>query len=307
MELILLPVVTPLETLIMHIMNHSLNPKAAIYLLIPLLAMSATSCVSKKKFQAQLNRYEYLSDSCDKIRFMLDQCLSEKSGQVGKIHELQMEVEALKKNTTSLVSQLTDLSIITKTQAESISRSLENINSKESYIRNMQAAMARKDSLNMALVLALKGALKDVNDKDIDIRIEGSAVFIAISDKLLFPSASIEPAAASRKVLSKVATVLNSRPDIQFMIEGHTDNKPVLGGTIRDNWDLSVLRATAVARVLQNDFKVDPNRITAAGRSEYLPAASNDTDQGRAENRRTRIVILPQLDQFMKLIEDGTR
>lgn len=291
----------------MHTMNQFLNRKLAWYLLLPALAMSATSCVSKKKFQAQLNKYEYLSDSCDKIRFMLDQCLSEKSGQVTKIHDLQMELEAMKRNTNSLVSQLSELSVITKTQAESISRSLDNINSKETYIRNMQNAMARKDSLNMALVLALKGALKDVNDKDIDIRIEGSAVFIAISDKLLFPSASIEPAAESKKVLGKVAAVLNSRPELQFMIEGHTDNKPVLGGTIRDNWDLSVLRATAIARVLQNEYKVDPKRITAAGRSEFLPATSNDTDAGRAMNRRTRIVILPQLDQFVKLIEAGTR
>jgi chemotaxis protein MotB len=291
----------------MHNKNHSLNRKVGIFLLLPGLALSFTSCVSKKKFQAQLTKYEYLSDSCDKIRFMLDQCLSEKSGQVVKIHDLQMELETMKRNTNSLVSQLSELSVITKTQAESISRSLENINSKENYIRNMQNAMARKDSLNLALVLALKGALKDVNDKDIDIRIEGSAVFIAISDKLLFPSASIEPAAESKQVLGKVATVLNSRPDLQFMIEGHTDNKPVLGGTIRDNWDLSVLRATAVARVLQNEYKVDPKRITAAGRSEYLPATGNETDQGRAQNRRTRIVILPQLDQFVKLIEDGTR
>jgi len=291
----------------MHIMNHSLNRSFLQFLLLPALALSFSSCVSKKKFQAQVTKYEYLSDSCDKIRFLLDQCLSEKSGQVSKIHDLQMELESMKRNTSSLVSQLSELSVITKTQAESISRSLENINAKESYIRNMQNAMARKDSLNMALVMALKGALKDVNDKDIDIRIEGSAVFIAISDKLLFPNASIEPAAASKKVLGKVAAVLNSRPDLQFMIEGHTDNKPVLGGTIRDNWDLSVLRATAIARVLQYDYKVDPKRITAAGRSEYLPAAENDSEQGRAQNRRTRIVILPQLDQFIKLIEDGTR
>ena len=291
----------------MYIIRHAMNRNLYLCLLLPLLAMGAASCVSKKKFEAQVKKYDYLSDSCDKIRFLLDQCLSEKSGQVGKIHDLQMEVEALKKNASNLVSQLTDLSIITKTQAESISRSLENINAKESYIRNMQNAMARKDSLNLALVLALKGALKDVNDKDIDVRIEGSAVFIAISDKLLFPSASIEPAPESKQVLGKVATVLNSRPDLQFMIEGHTDNKPVLGGTIRDNWDLSVLRATAIARVLQNEYKVDPKRITAAGRSEFLPATSNDTDAGRAMNRRTRIVILPQLDQFVKLIEAGTR
>ena len=163
--------------------------------------------------------------------------------------------------------------------------------------------MSRKDSLNMALVLNLKGALKDVNDEDIQINVEGSAVFISISDKMLFKSGSYEISDEAKTLLSKVADVLRAQPKIQFMVEGHTDNQPIYKSKIKDNWDLSVLRATSVVRTLQKDFGIEPNRMIAAGRGEYLSIASNDTEEGRSINRRTRIVILPELDQFFKLLE----
>lgn len=155
----------------------------------------------------------------------------------------------------------------------------------------------------MSLVMNLKGALQDVNDEDVQIKVEGSAVFISISDKMLFKSGSYEVTAAAKTVLGKVAAVVNAQPDIQFMVEGHTDNKPIKTAFIKDNWDLSVLRATAVTRTLQKDYGVDPKRMIAAGRSEYNSIATNDTEDGRSANRRTRIVILPQLDQFFKLLE----
>lgn len=163
--------------------------------------------------------------------------------------------------------------------------------------------MSRKDSLNMALVLNLKGALKDVNDDDIQINVEGSAVFISISDKMLFKSGSYEISTEAKNVLGKVADVIKAQPKIQFMVEGHTDNKPIYKVHIKDNWDLSVLRATAVVRSLQLDYGIEPNRMIAAGRGEYVSVASNDTEDGKSQNRRTRIVILPELDQFFKLFE----
>ena len=163
--------------------------------------------------------------------------------------------------------------------------------------------MSRKDSLNMALVLNLKGALKDVNDDDIQINVEGSAVFISISDKMLFKSGSYEISTEAKNVLGKVADVIKAQPKIQFMVEGHTDNKPIYKVNIKDNWDLSVLRATAVVRSLQLDYGIEPNRMIAAGRGEYVSVASNDTEDGKSQNRRTRIVILPELDQFFKLFE----
>src|SRR5688500_16587623 len=163
--------------------------------------------------------------------------------------------------------------------------------------------MLRKDPPKMALVINLKGAINDINDSDIEIKVEKSAVYISISDKLLFKSGSFEVADRATVVLGKVAQVLNSKPEIEFLVEGHTDNVPIKNNCIVDNWDLSAKRATAVVRILQNQYKIDPKRMTAGGRSEYMPLQGNETATGKAANRRTRIVILPQLDQFFKLLE----
>lgn len=262
-----------------------------------------SGCVSSKKYKDQVSKYNNLKSDYDKIEDQLRTCLSDKNNKTNRIAELEEQIAELKKSSSMLLQQLEDLSVISKTQSESIKKSLENISKKDAYIKDLQVSMARKDSINMALVMNLKGALADVNDKDVEIKIEGSAVFISISDKLLFKSGSYDITPQAKVVLGKVAAVINNQPDIQFMVEGHTDNKPISTACIKDNWDLSVLRATSVVRVLQNSYNVDPKRMVAAGRSEYIPVAGNDTNDGRSLNRRTRIVILPQLDQFFKLLE----
>lgn len=180
---------------------------------------------------------------------------------------------------------------------------MENIGAKDIYIQDLQKEMSRKDSLNMALVMNLKGAVGDLNDKDINIKVDKGVVFIDISDKLLFTTGKYEITPRAKEVLGKVALVLKAQSDIDFMVEGHTDTIPYKRPPLLDNWDLSVKRATAVVRVLQNEYGLDPKHITAAGRSKFMPVASNDTPEGRAANRRTRIVILPELDQFFKLLE----
>src|SRR5574338_604419 len=173
-----------------------------------------------------------------------------------------------------------------------------------SQYRDLQSAIARKDSLNMALVMNLKGAIGDLNDEDINIKVDKGVVYIDISDKLLFKSGRYEVTPQAKTVLGKVAQVLKNQPDIEFMVEGHTDNVPYRSGVLLDNWDLSVKRATSVVRILQNQYGLDPSHMTAAGRSEYVPVTDNSTAEGRATNRRTRIVILPMLDQFFKLLEE---
>lgn len=261
------------------------------------------SCVSTKKYQSQIAKYDSLKNDYAKVEDQLKTCLTEKEISQQKQADLEKENAFYKENYTAVLNQLQSLSVLSSTQAESIKRSLDNLNVKDAYIKDLQVSMAKKDSLNMALVMNLKGALQDVNDEDVQIKVEGSAVFISISDKMLFKSGSYEVTAAAKTVLGKVAAVVNAQPDIQFMVEGHTDNKPIKTAFIKDNWDLSVLRATAVTRILQKDYAVDPKRMIAAGRSEYVSIAPNDTDEGRSANRRTRIVILPQLDQFFKLME----
>lgn len=268
------------------------------------LVLIATGCVSKKKYKEQLALYAKLQDSTEVIIHRLDQCLANQTDNKRKIEQLEAEVAQLKASSNALLNQMSDLSVITKAQAESIKQSLANISSKDAYIKDLQSAMARKDSLNLALVMKLKGALADINDQDVEIKVEGSAVFISVSDKLLFKSGSYDITPQAKVVLDKVATVLKSQPELQFMVEGHTDNKPINTKFMKDNWDLSVMRASSVVRSLQVDFGIDPKRMIAAGRSEFMPLTTNDTEEGRAANRRTRIVILPQLDQFFKLLEN---
>ena len=146
-----------------------------------------------------------------------------------------------------------------------------------------------------------------MNDEDISINVEKGVVYVSISDKLLFESGKYNVTSRAKEVLGKVAMVVKNKPEIEFMVEGHTDDQAMKGGVIEDNWDLSVKRATSVVRILQNEFGVPPERMTAAGRSYYIPVASNDTAEGRSKNRRTRIVILPKLDQFYNLIEQGMK
>jgi chemotaxis protein MotB len=165
--------------------------------------------------------------------------------------------------------------------------------------------MARKDSINMNLVMNLKGAIGDLSDGDINVKVDKGVVYVDISDKLLFKSGSFNITDKAKVVLGKVAKVLAAQPAIEFMVEGHTDSKQLISGgsLMEDNWDLSVKRATTIVRLLEDTYGIDPKRMTAAGRSEYMPVAENNTSENRARNRRTRIVILPQLDQFFQLLE----
>lgn len=283
--------------------------KYSLLLFIPVLLL--TSCVSSKKLKASQARYDELNKSHVELQGDIKNCDNAKAEAERTIARLKNDlensnkkIEFLKANNTQALKQLEDLSVISSTQAESIRKSMENIGVKDAYIQDLQASMARKDSLNMALVMNLKGAVGNLDDKDINIKVDKGVVFIDISDKLLFKSGSYTISDKAKTVLEKVALVLKNQPDIEFMVEGHTDNVKLKGnGILKDNWDLSVMRATTVVRMLQNDYGLDPAKIAAAGRSEYLPVADNKTAEGKALNRRTRIVILPQLDQFFKLLE----
>ena len=165
--------------------------------------------------------------------------------------------------------------------------------------------MNRKDSVTLALVTSLKGALGTLEGDDIQIEVEKGVVFVSISDKLLFDSASYTVSKEARRVLGKVAKVVNAKPNIEIMVEGHTDTDPIHTKMFEDNWDLSVKRATSIVRILQHQYHVDPSRMIAAGRSEYVPVATNSTAAGKAKNRRTRIIVMPKLNQFFEMIEKG--
>jgi len=298
--------------------------KLKIYLIAALSSAVLFSCVSPKKLEEEKAKYDQLSadylglqgkyrdlqdelkkcnNSVDKANGQVSDLNSKRAAIEAQIADLNKQIEYLRSTNTTVLSQLKDLSVVSGSQAESIKKSLENIGAKDLYIRDLQGSIAHKDSLNMALVMNLKGAIGNLDDKDINIKVDKGVVYVDISDKLLFKSGSYAVTEKAKEVLGKVAKVLNAQPDIEFQVEGHTDSLPIAIPGIQDNWDLSVKRATTVVRILQDTYGLDPKRMTAAGRGQYVPVADNGTNEGRAANRRTRIVILPQLDQFFKLLE----
>ncbi len=267
------------------------------------LSIIFASCGTSKKLQEAGMRYSRLDSTYRILQTDLASSRDSTTKYRNLSEQLAAQLNEKKASNDQMVNQLKDLSVISGSQAESIKKSLENIGNKDAYIQNLQSAIARKDSLTMNLVMNLKGAIGNLNDQDINIKVDKGVVYIDISDKLLFSTGKYEVTASAKSVLGKVATVLINQPDIEFMVEGHTDNVPYRQGVLLDNWDLSVKRATAVVRILQNEYNIPAAKMTAAGRSEYVPVASNDSDAGKSSNRRTRIVILPQLDQFFKLLE----
>ncbi len=239
--------------------------------------------------------------SCNKDK--IKELQKDLSFKTEKVSELEGQVDYLKATNNSLLDRMSDLSIVSKTGAESIKKSLEGMTQQYGYIQDLNSKIQSKDSLNLALVMNLKRSLTDINDDDVQVEIRGGKVHVSISDKLLFRSGSANLGTQAKKVLEKIASVLNDHSDLDVMVEGHTDDQPMKNGCITDNWDLSTKRATSVVRTLQNDHYVDPERLIAAGRSEFLPRDDNSTTEGRSANRRTEIVILPKLDQFFKLME----
>jgi len=296
--------------------------------LLILIGAFTSSCVSKKKFvdleaskSAVELKYDQLSsdnDKCEddkeKLKTQLEnmkaqmqiseaQFRSDLDAKEEKMKIIAEELDYNKKTNTNLLDRLSDLSIINKAGAESIKQSLESLNQQSSYIQDLSQEAKRKDSLNLALVMNLKRSLADVNDSDIQVDVKKGVVFISISDKLLFRSGSATVNSSAKTVLAKVAKVVNDHNNFDIIVEGHTDDKKLLSGaSFADNWDLSVQRATSVVRILQSDYGVNPARMTAGGRGEFLPKADNSTTEGRSMNRRTEIIVTPRLDEFFSLM-----
>jgi len=229
----------------------------------------------QEKYRALQDEIKAIQAQLDKSKSANSELTAKKAALEQQIAGLNDQVEFLRKNSSTAMEQLKDLSVITGAQAESIKKSLENIGAKDIYIKDLQGSIARKDSLNMALVMNLKGALGNLEDQDINVKVDKGVVYVDISDKLLFKTGSYDVTERAKVVLGKVAKVLAAQPDIEFMVEGHTDNVAISTDELNDNWDLSVKRATTIVRILQKSYGLDPKRMTAAGRSEYLPLSNN--------------------------------
>lgn len=289
--------------------------KKLIYTL--LVGLAFTSCVSKKKFaglQSELastkadleRRGELVNDfknklvTCEQDR---DRATANSSAKDNQISDLRAQIEDLRKVRDTQMEQVGGLTVLSQSANENINRTLAQLEKKDKYINLLQAAKSKADSMNLALAVNLKAALKDgLDDTDVEVKVDKTVVMVNLSDKMLFTSGSYKISPRAHSVLEKVAAIISSRPDLEVMVEGYTDNVSINTACIEDNWDLSVKRSTSVVRTLQTRFGVDPNKIIAAGRGEYNTLASNSTPEGRSTNRRTRIILMPKLDQFYDLL-----
>jgi chemotaxis protein MotB len=255
-----------------------------------------TSCVSKKEYAALEAKNKETQDLLNTCTVKLNSCLEEKAG-------LKATVDGLKETNQHLISTSKDMTILSTKGAENIEKALESIKEKDLKISRMQDALTKKDSVTLAVVTSLKSVV-GMNDTDIEINVDKGVVFISISDKMLFKSGSYEVSDKAKGVLAKVAKVVNDKPDFECMVEGHTDTDLLKGNScLIDNWDLSVKRSTAIIRILSNDLGVKPEQLIAAGRSSYVPLVPNDSVENKAKNRRTRIYVMPKIDQFYDMVE----
>ncbi|CAM1348598.1 OmpA/MotB family protein [Tenacibaculum insulae] len=263
------------------------------------------SCASTKEFDALKAQHKKTKEELSTVKANLTKCLVEKESCDDKVTTLQASVNDLKQDKQNTLQHVENLTVLTKGANDNIKETLTQLSKKDKYINRIRAAASKKDSLNLVVAFHLKKELQQgIDDEDITVNVEKTVVFISISDKLLFKSGSYNISEKASKVLAKVATVVNGQPEMDVMIEGHTDDTPVAkGSTLKDNWGLSVLRATSIVRELQNKHKVAPSRLIAAGRGNYAPLVANDTPANRAKNRRTKIIILPRLNQFFELLE----
>ncbi|SFW18977.1 chemotaxis protein MotB [Cellulophaga fucicola] len=262
-----------------------------------------SSCVSQKKYAELETKNKETEDLLNSATVKLNSCIEEKATATARLRTLEDQNDFLKANNQVLVDNMGNLTDLSAKGAQNLEKSLESLQEKDLTIRKLNDAITRRDSVNLSLVQSLKGVLGNLDDEDIQISVEKGVVFVSISDKLLFSSGSYNVATRAKEVLGKVAQVVNNKPDFEFMVEGHTDAVSYRKGVLLDNWDLSVKRATSVVRLLQTEYGVDPKRMTAAGRSQYVPVSSTD----KAKNRRTRIVVLPKIDQFYSMIEEGMK
>ena len=262
-----------------------------------MLSVLMTSCVSNKKYADLEAQYSQTQQDLVDAKADLQKCLVDKT----YLEELNA---SLKEDKARSLQQVENLTVLTQSSSDNIKEVIAQLSEKDKYINGIRDAMTKKDSINLALAFQLKKDLAaGIQDEDIQIDVEKTVVYISIADKMLFKSGSAVVSDRAKEVLGKVATVVNGRPEMEVQVEGYTDNVPINTECMKDNWDLSVHRATSVVRVLQDDFAVDPGRLIAAGRSEFVPLETNDTAEGRSTNRRTRIVILPKLEEFFEILE----
>ena len=276
-----------------------------IYVLGVTALIVLASCGANKELVAAQEKLKNTEDLLNTATVKLNSCLSDKAVADANLTALRDQLSDLRKTNDALISSSEQMTMLTSKGADNLEKTLESLQERDLKINRLQDAITKKDSITLAIVSSLKKSV-GIDDPDIEINVEKGVVFISIADKLLFKSGSFVVTEKAKGVLEKVAKVINDKPDFEAMIEGHTDNRSYSNGVLVDNWDLSVKRSTSVIRILQG-MGVNPAQLIAAGRSSYVPLTDNDTAMNRAKNRRTRVVVLPKIDQFYEMIENEVK
>ena len=265
--------------------------------------ISMGSCVSKKEFQQLKGDYTNLQGLYNQSQVDLATARTHGKSLEDRLADAQRENSELKRQLSALQGSL-DKSLLQNNQGSiNISKLVDEINASNKYIKQLVEAKTKSDSLNLVLTNNLTRSLSRDELQEVDVKVLKGVVYVSLADNMLYRSGSYEVNDRAKTTLSKIAKILGDYKDFEVLVEGNTDDVPITRPNIRNNWDLSALRASSVVQVLQNDYDIAPNRLSAAGRGQYNPVATNDTELGRQRNRRTQIIITPKLDQFLDLID----
>jgi chemotaxis protein MotB len=274
--------------------------------IIPCIALIAAvltqGCVSNKKFNELQANYNQLQDKNHELNQKFQNSQQELSGSSTRVKSLEEQIASERSNVAALQEALNNCLNNSKQGNVNISKLVDEINASNKYIQHLVNVKNTSDSLNMVLTNNLTRSLSREEMSDVDVKVLKGVVYISLSDNMLYKSGSYEISDKAGATLNKIAKIIKDYQNYDVLIEGNTDNVPISQVNIRNNWDLSALRASSVVQSLQNNYGVDPKRLTAGGRGEYNPVAGNDSEEGKAKNRRTQIIITPKLDQFMELI-----
>lgn len=267
------------------------------------VALLSTSCTPTKKYVALQDSYKELAAKYHESQVSLAECNARTSSLNDMLAESRKATDDINRKYASLQGSLNQSLQQNQQGNVNISKLVDEINASNSYIKQLVEAKSKSDSLLMALTNKLTRSLDKDELREVDIKVLKGVVYISLADNMLFKSGSYEVSDRAMETLSKIAKIIKDYKNYDVLVEGNTDNVPIIRTNIRNNWDLSALRASSVVQVLQNEFGVDPSRLTAGGRGEFNPLTDNDSDLGRQRNRRTEIIITPELDQFMDLID----
>lgn len=279
--------------------------KGALILSIAVLGLFMSSCASKKDLENCQNANKELNDKFLDTKDQLTSTKEQLAVSNERVANLEQQLQAAKRDYARLQKSLDKSLTASNMTTMNISKLVDQINESNQYIRHLVEVKSKSDSLNMVLTNNLTRSLSKEELKEVDVQVLKGVVYISLADNMLYKSGSYEINDRAAETLSKIAKIIMDYSDYDVLVEGNTDNVPISRPNIRNNWDLSCLRASSVVQYLQNNYDVDPKRLTAGGRGEYNPLTTNDTEVGKQRNRRTQIIITPKLDQFMELIEQA--